>query len=95
MLGGVLVTEEAQLVPVGAADLVQRLVGELDHVIRVDADGRLRSVLADRLGAGAGHVIETARLEAPAKIAGSSSLPLAPTGIPWLAGLSGGSRTGP
>jgi hypothetical protein len=32
-LGGLLVAERAQLVPVRAANLVQRLVGELDHVI--------------------------------------------------------------
>ena len=31
--GGVVVAEGAQLVPVGSADFVQRLVGELDHVI--------------------------------------------------------------
>ena len=55
-LGGVLVTEGAQFVPVAAADLVQRLVGQLHNVIGIDADGRLRGVLAHRLGVAAGHV---------------------------------------
>ena len=35
------------MVPVGSADLVQRLIGELHDVVGVDADGRLRGVVAD------------------------------------------------
>ena len=46
-LGGVLVAEGAQLVPVAAADVVQRLVGQLHHVVGVDAHGGVWGVLAD------------------------------------------------
>jgi hypothetical protein len=41
-----LVAGLAQLVPVRAADLVERLVGELHDVIRVDADDGLGRVPA-------------------------------------------------
>ena len=42
--GGVLVGEAAELLPYLAADLVQRLGGELHHMKRVLADDRLRCV---------------------------------------------------
>ena len=45
-LGGLLVAERSQLVPVRAADLVQRLIGELDDVVWVDVYDRLGCVLA-------------------------------------------------
>ena len=50
------VTGAAQLVPVRAADLVQRLVGELHHVIWIDANDRSRRVLAGRGGVPVAHV---------------------------------------
>ena len=55
-LGGILVAEGAQLVPVVAADLIQRLVGELHHVVGVDADHRLRRVVAGGLRVAGAHV---------------------------------------
>ena len=55
-LGGLLVTEGAQLVPVVAADLVQCFGGERDDVVAVDADRRLRGVLAGALGVPGSHV---------------------------------------
>ena len=51
-----LVAERAEFVPVGAADFVERLVGELHDVVGVDAHDRLGSVLADRLGVAGTHV---------------------------------------
>jgi len=39
-----------------AADLVQGLGGELDDVVVVDGDDRLRRVLSDRLGVALAHV---------------------------------------
>jgi hypothetical protein len=55
-----LVAERAQLVPVGAADLVERLVGVLDDVEGVDADDGLRRVPAGRGGVSGTHVSEIA-----------------------------------
>ena len=51
-----LVTVASQLVPVAAADLVQRPVGERDDVIRVDRDDRVRGVLAGALGVAGTHI---------------------------------------
>ena len=96
-LGGVLVADRAQLVPVAAADLVQRLVGQLHDVIRVDADDRLRGAGANRFRVARTHVIETARSSpARAKIADSISRPgssHAPA-MPSLAGTVGHAPNG-
>ncbi len=53
--GGAL-SGSAQLVPVLAADLVQRLGRQLDNVVVVDHDRGLRRVLAHGSGVPAGHV---------------------------------------
>jgi hypothetical protein len=55
-LRGVLLAGLAQLVPVLAADLVQRLGRQGDDVVVVDHDRRLRRALAHALGVPAGHV---------------------------------------
>jgi hypothetical protein len=56
LLGGTALTSVAQLVPVLAADLVQRLGRERHHVVVVDHDLGLRRTPADGLGVPAGHV---------------------------------------
>ena len=56
LLGGVGLARLAQLVPVLAADLVQRRRRHRDDVVVVDHDLGLGRVLADRLGVAAGHV---------------------------------------
>ena len=53
-LGGLLVAGSS--FQLGAANLVQRLVGGLHHVIRIDADHRLRRVLASRSCVAVAHV---------------------------------------
>ena len=54
--GGLLVAEPAELVPVVAANFVERLIGQLHDVERVDANRGLRRVFADCLGVPGAHV---------------------------------------
>jgi hypothetical protein len=54
--GRALLAGLAQIVPVRAADLVQRLGRELDDVVVVDHDRGLRRALTHALGVAAGHV---------------------------------------
>jgi hypothetical protein len=56
-LGGeLLLPAAARLVPDLAADVVERVGGQLDEVKRVIADGRVRTALCDRAGDPRGHV---------------------------------------
>ena len=56
LFGGLGLALAARVVPHFAADLVERVGGELDQVERVVADVRVRAALADRPGDPRGHV---------------------------------------